>query len=242
MSSKKLIQSKTIPELLVYPITPIEETRFRDVIDKSLLLSYGKPLEIWTSKGSNKALSYLTHGIFRYFGKFPPPIARYLIQRYTKPSDLVIDPMCGSGTTAVESMLLKRSAICFDINPLAVLLTKAKITKITAEDFDILLKKIIEDTKKNNKNIEPNLIGLRNPTHWFLPETIISLNKIRSSILNLETDEQTKNIFYIIFLSIVRRVSRATTQQGRLFLDVVTAEKDALPFFFFCSKKGRCIS
>lgn len=231
MSTKNLFQSKAIPELLVYPITSIEKTRFKEVIDKSLLLSYKKPLEIWTSKDSNRALSYLTHGIFRYFGKFPPPIARYLIQNYTKPNDLVVDPMCGSGTTAVEAMLLKRSAICFDVNPLAVLITKTKVTYINTDDFDFFLKKIVEDVEKNNKNVEPNLIGLRNPKHWFLPETIISLNKIRQAIERLEVDENIKNIFYIIFLSIVRRVSRATTQQGRLFLDVVTAEKNALPFF-----------
>ncbi len=35
----------------------------------------------------------------------------------------------------------------------------------------------------------------------------------------------------VAFLAIVRRVSRATTQQGRLFLDVETAQEDALPFF-----------
>ena len=29
----------------------------------------------WTVTGSNAAINYSTHGIYRYFGKFPAPIA-----------------------------------------------------------------------------------------------------------------------------------------------------------------------
>lgn len=219
------------PELIVHPITKTEKDRFDELIKGSLLNSYGIPLEIWTSNASSHALSYSTHGIFRYFGKFPPPIASYLIKEYTSPDDLVLDPMCGSGTTAVEASLLGRKAICNDVNPLAVAISKAKITKIGKDQFEKYLNEIITIVNSNKDISPPNLIGLRNPDHWFLPETINSLNKIRSAIEELEADKDIKNVFNVIFLSIVRRVSRATTQQGRLFLDVVTAELDALPFF-----------
>ena len=33
------------------------------------------PLEAWTALGTNTQISYSTHGIFRYFGKFPSTIA-----------------------------------------------------------------------------------------------------------------------------------------------------------------------
>ncbi len=58
-----------------------------------------------------------------------------------------------------------------------------------------------------------------------------SLSKIKHAIKNLGAPEHIENALYITFIGIIRRVSRATSQQGRLFLDVVTAEKDALPFF-----------
>ena len=35
---------------------------------------------IWNIKGSSKKLGYLTHNYFRFFGKFPPPIATFLIK------------------------------------------------------------------------------------------------------------------------------------------------------------------
>jgi tRNA1(Val) A37 N6-methylase TrmN6 len=44
-------------------------------------------------------------------GKMLPAIARHAISVYTKPGDLVIDPMCGIGTTLVEAVHLDRMAI-----------------------------------------------------------------------------------------------------------------------------------
>jgi DNA modification methylase len=40
-----------------------------------------------------------------------------LVQRYTEPGDLVLDPMCGSGTTLDVCNEEGRRAICYDIAP-----------------------------------------------------------------------------------------------------------------------------
>jgi tRNA G10 N-methylase Trm11 len=42
--------------------------------------------------------------------KMLPAIAATAIERYTRPGDLVIDPICGIGTTLVEGMHLGRDA------------------------------------------------------------------------------------------------------------------------------------
>lgn len=56
----------------------------------------------------------------RYRGNWSPHVPRNLILRYTKPGDLVLDPMSGGGTSLVEARLLGRSALGMDINPGAV--------------------------------------------------------------------------------------------------------------------------
>jgi modification methylase len=43
--------------------------------------------------------------------KMLPAIARHAIERYSQPGDLVLDPMCGIGTTLVEAVHLGRDAI-----------------------------------------------------------------------------------------------------------------------------------
>jgi len=58
-----------------------------------------------------------------YRGNWSPYIPRNIIIRHSKPDDLVLDPFCGGGTTAVEAKLLGRRCIALDINPNAVELT-----------------------------------------------------------------------------------------------------------------------
>src|SRR3990172_3002490 len=51
-----------------------------------------------------------------YRGNWSPFIPRNLILRYTKPGDLVLDQMVGSGTTLVECKVLGRHGIGVDVN------------------------------------------------------------------------------------------------------------------------------
>lgn len=189
------------------------------------------PVETWTALGTNQQLAYATHGIFRYFGKFPPPIATYMISQYTKEKDLVIDPMCGSGTTALEAGILKRRCAVNDVNPLSVLISKVKTTKIDKS----LLEEKLEYLKANYRpmSLEEYAfvpVALKDPDHWFLKETSDSLRGIKY-LIEQETDTNLENFLKVIFAATIRRVSRATTQQGRLFLDVATALEDAFPTF-----------
>lgn len=62
-----------------------------------------------------------------YRGNFAPQVARNVILKYSKKDDLVLDPMCGGGTSLIEAKLLKRHSLGFDINPKAVRITKEKL-------------------------------------------------------------------------------------------------------------------
>ncbi len=189
------------------------------------------PVEIWSACGTNQQMAYSTHGAFRYFGKFPPPIATHLITQYTKKGDTVFDPMCGSGTTGVEALLLDRKSILNDISPLSTLLARVKTTYIEKDALTAYAAQIYSQYRPlTAEEYDFNPTYLKNYTHWFLPETIDSLRGLRYLIQNIE-DDKIREFFLVCFAGTVRRVSKATTQQGRLFLDVETAEVDALPFF-----------
>src|SRR5437867_8815359 len=59
--------------------------------------------------------SWATHA-GNYRGNWSPYIPRNLILRYTKPGDLILDQMVGSGTTLVECRLLGRNGVGVDVN------------------------------------------------------------------------------------------------------------------------------
>ena len=49
-----------------------------------------------------------------------------------------LDPFCGSGTTAIEAMLLGRNALSVDIDPFARLLISVKTEEYKIEDFKLI--------------------------------------------------------------------------------------------------------
>ncbi len=52
-----------------------------------------------------------------YRGATPDYILYNLIARYTRPKELVVDPMCGSGTTLVVAREMGRRALGYDLAP-----------------------------------------------------------------------------------------------------------------------------
>lgn len=71
------------------------------------------------------------HEYYRYPARFSPGLARAIIEGFSRPGDLVIDPFVGGGTSAVEALLTGRSAVVADINPLATFVTRVKSTPLS---------------------------------------------------------------------------------------------------------------
>src|SRR5277367_1104858 len=57
------------------------------------------------------------HGDKDYVGATPAWVIWNLLQRYTRENDVVLDPMCGSGTTIDVAKELGRKALGFDLVP-----------------------------------------------------------------------------------------------------------------------------
>ena len=66
------------------------------------------------------------HGFHAYPARAHPVTARRLVEQYCPEGGTVLDPFCGSGTILIEAMLAGRAAIGTDLNPLAVMLARAK--------------------------------------------------------------------------------------------------------------------
>lgn len=85
---------------------------------------------------------YLTHDLHRYSGKFIPQIARAAIELLSSPGELVVDPYAGSGTTVLEAGLTSRRALGVDLNPLAVLIAKAKTSNVDQAQLDEMVERL----------------------------------------------------------------------------------------------------
>ena len=59
---------------------------------------------------------------------FPTELPHRLINLYSYEDDVVLDPFCGSGTTAIAAKQNNRNYICYDINQEYIELSKKRIT------------------------------------------------------------------------------------------------------------------
>ena len=84
----------------------------------------------------NAITNDLTHNIHPYPAKFIPQIPSALIQELSSPGETIGDIFCGSGTTLLESLRHNRHTVGIDANPLAVLISKSKITNLSVSDFN----------------------------------------------------------------------------------------------------------
>ncbi|MBT2396664.1 TRM11 family methyltransferase [Streptomyces sp. ISL-100] len=79
-----------------------------------------RPLSVWntapTSGPAQRADRYVK-GSAAHPAKMLPAIARHAIQTYTQAGGLVLDPMCGIGTTLVEAVHLGRYALGCEYEP-----------------------------------------------------------------------------------------------------------------------------
>lgn len=66
---------------------------------------------------AQRAGSYSPASVRGHPGKMLPALARALVELYTRPGDLVLDPMSGIGTTGVEAVRLGRRYVGVELEP-----------------------------------------------------------------------------------------------------------------------------
>jgi DNA modification methylase len=65
-----------------------------------------------------------------YWSKKPHDAIRQYIRHYTRPDDIVLAPLCGSGGTALATLMEGRVAIAIDLSPAATFITKHYCTPV----------------------------------------------------------------------------------------------------------------
>ena len=165
---------------------------------------------------------YLTHNLHPYPAKFIPQIPNALIQELSSVGDTVADIFCGSGTTLLEALLLKRHAVGIDANPLAILISRAKTSPLTAPDF--------EELETHRRACERTLARATSPTgdlfhdgqafrssgwrpaakiceFWFAPHVIEELAELRLLIGRL-SNETLRTFCRVALSAIIVSVSK----------------------------------
>ena len=121
------------------------------------------------------------HSMCSYHGMFPPRLAHYFIQTYSKPGGLVVDPFSGRGTTTLQARVEGRRTLSNDLSPLGYVLTAAKANPPTWTEIIELLKQLERKYKKTgvrNVDVSEDIRML------FHPNTLRQLMFLREYLLS----------------------------------------------------------
>ena len=153
-----------------------------------------------------------THGFHAFPAKFPPQLARLFIDELTAPSEVVLDPMMGSGTAVVEAYLAERQARGFDIDPLACLQTRVKTSPLhptgTLRQGFAALERAKSLLACDSQGLERRLatrFGARTRDfvdYWFARETQLELQALLEAI-EREPCADTRSFLLLAFSAII---------------------------------------
>jgi len=176
-----------------------------------------------------KAWHYKIHP---FYTKQPSNVVSEYIRHFSLEGGLVVDPFCGSGVTAIESLTHKRRTICVDLDPLAVFITRQ--TCIAPVDLNAywdaynhiktIMNPIIKYTREaSDKELESYNLEEWYPDKFEIPSYVdqcnahyvenlfgraqlIALAHLRSAIMKVSS-QQTRELLLFAFSGTLDKVS-----------------------------------
>jgi len=155
---------------------------------------------------------YASHNFHSFPAKFPPQLPHKFIQGLTEAEEVVLDPMVGSGTTVVEAYLSGRRGIGFDIDPLALLVSRTKVTPLDLEQVAqwgvTILRQARAAVVGRRCELENRLMKhwdtktRKFVSYWFAPDTQVELLALMTEIEQVE-NEAVRAFFELAFSAIV---------------------------------------
>ncbi|MGH3832098.1 MAG: TRM11 family SAM-dependent methyltransferase, partial [Pseudonocardiaceae bacterium] len=134
----------------------------RAVIEQTASHASSPPVSVWVTAQSSPASQrrgrYLPEST-AHPAKMLPAIAAHAITHYTRPGELVLDPMCGIGTTLVEALHLGRPAVGVEYEPHWVQITRANLALAHEAGIDTDARVIHGDARRLSTLLSPDVLG-----------------------------------------------------------------------------------
>ena len=152
-----------------------------------------------------------THGLHKYPAKFFPELPRWIVARYSRPGELILDPFMGSGTTNLEAMLLGRPSVGVDIDPFSRFLARVKTTPLPPAE----LAAAVAELTARLERFDPAAVAAEDipdfpyRDNWFKPYALQELAFIKGGIARLPAAPAVKDFLLAVFSSVIRQASQA---------------------------------
>jgi hypothetical protein len=194
----------------------------RDIFTVDELISK-KPFDLGNGKHlydedlsfSGHETQHSTHSLHTYVAAINPPLAKTLIETYFPKNENVLDPFCGGGGVLVESILSGRNCAGGDVNPLGVLISKAKTTYIPKIKIEKFSRLVLESAMQKVNTVEPAID--QKTRFWFKEYMMPPLASLSEAINEVTSDDtDIKTLFQVVFSATIRDIMLTYRGEVRL--------------------------
>ncbi|MEB3249588.1 MAG: hypothetical protein VKK07_09615 [Merismopediaceae bacterium] len=159
--------------------------------------------------------------LHKYPATMLPQIGINLLREFNIQKGCLLDPYCGSGSSFASGLDCGITEMYgFDLNPLAVLITKVKFTRIFIEELTATVQTLREQVfefLKNEKNVKNlDLPQITNADFWFSREVLNNLKILRHFIYQVK-DENLRNFLLVPFSETIRECSFTRNNEFKLY-------------------------
>ena len=99
---------------------------------------------------------YMMH---KFWARRPWKVFRKIIEVFTQPGQVILDPFAGGGVTLVEGLILRRKVVAVDLNPLACFIMRCQVLPIDLRRY----KEAIAILRSKLEPIAYKLYGIKCP-------------------------------------------------------------------------------
>lgn len=206
IATQRAAASSIVPK----PCLPNVDRRLRELIAEATGTS-----EYWSFAAARNGYS---HCYFRYPAMMVAEMQRHLLALVLQlqPSVRTLaDPFAGSGTILLEAMFRGLDAHAYDVNPLAILLCKAKIVLCETRELREAARNVIDSAARDRRTtIEADFPGLKK---WFSESSAQQLSALRRAIRKVP-NLSIRRFLWVALAETVRQTSKSRTSTYKLHI------------------------
>lgn len=170
---------------------------------------------------SGQSYSSSYPNLHKYPATMIPQIGIEILKELKINKGNLLDPYCGSGSSFIVGLERGLKVMYgYDINPLAILISRAKFTKINLKKLNLLYKDIqnilfelrFKDDKLENI-VSPNFYNIK---FWFSEKVLKQLSVVKFYIDKIK-EKDLRRLFYVAFSETTRECSYTRNGEFKLY-------------------------
>jgi DNA modification methylase len=148
-----------------------------------------------------------------YPARFISQLPSNLISLLSEPGDVVLDPFCGSGTTLVEAQRLGRRAIGMDVNPVSVIISRARTMGLGADQVRQALDELATALLRPSRDALAAVPSAVQLGKWYSPDVALGLASMHGDI-QATSDPDARLLKFFCFSAMLLKVCRESRHWG----------------------------